>query len=90
MSKQCLRILPRLNPTRLNRIVTNTSTRCIVTHQCVTAATLDTRGVFTGARVPFAQSANLLKNTPSIELPMRKYENELTRVRLPSGSTCCR
>jgi hypothetical protein len=67
MSKQCLRILRRLNPTRLYRIVTNTSaSTSIVTHQCVTAATLDTRGVFAGARVPFAQSANLLKNTPSV------------------------
>ena len=49
MSKQCLRILRRLNPTRLYRIVTNTSTRCIVTHRgrCI-AATLDTRGVFAG------------------------------------------
>ena len=72
MSKQCLRILPRLNPTRLYRIVTNTSTRCIVTHRgrCI-AATLDTRGVFAGTRVPFAQSANLSKNTPSVELPIR-------------------
>ena len=66
MSKQCLRILRRLNPRRLYRIVANTSAGYIVTHQCVTAATLDTRGVFTGARVPFAQSANLSKNTPSV------------------------
>ena len=60
MSKQCLRILRRLIPRRLNRIVANTSaSTSIVTHQGVTAATLNTRGVFTGTRVPFAKSANL-------------------------------